>query len=277
MFHWMIGFAILLVMPMVAAQSVVIPDNPHPYQQDKVRFDFENVPARLTIREFRTRWIGDSLVKSGIRRTMQLELDAHGNLRRYVRKSPHGTKVQTYHYAYGPHGPTQVVVREESGMPREFRTYHYNNRGQLQKVEIFDHYRRPIATYHYTWKGNHLTKEVLMHADRVFNHTRVFEYDNEGRLIKDVLRNASDSEEIQIIYSYHDNRIDRIRTVAADADPKEQIFYYDDQGRRQIVQEIQNGDTTTIYFYYPDPTAVDWSRKVRIGRHPVIVERRWEQ
>ncbi len=272
--HRFVGMVVATFgMALAWAQSIVMPDNLHPYLPDKARFDIEGNPSRAVITTYRVRPSADTLQKRGVRRVLALEFDDHGNLRTYRRKSRRGETIRTYRYTYGPHGPIKAEVAEENGVPREFRQYDYDDEGRLRTVEIFDRYRRPVATFHYKWKDGRIRKEAFKHQDAVLNRTTTFEYDEEGRLVEETIRRSEGT--IRTRYTYRNGRLHQMIITSPDGASLQRTFSYDAEGRKSRVQEIEGPDTSEIQYFY-HPGAVDWWRQTRKGRRPHIIERRIE-
>ena len=265
--------ALLLNAPAFLSQSAALISSGQFHQPDYQRFDLHAIPKKVVITEYYARVIADSLRPAGIRRTTTLTFDDHGNLTTAVKESPRTTIRYRYQYTYGPHGPTQLTISYTNGIPRAYRTYEYDAGGRLRKVTVSDQYRRPTEVHTYQWEKGRPTRETIQWLADSTRHEITRRYAR-GLLIEKNVRYHPDSPAaVQTAYTYdaHGRRI-RSQTTPSEGPPVIREYFYDQQGRRIREKETRGTNVAVIQYFYP-PDGQDWTRMVREGRRPAIIQR----
>ncbi len=259
------------------AQSVTLIPQRRLDRPDHRHFDLKRPVDTVVITEYYTRTIADSLRPAGVRRTITLTFDRHGNLKTAAKKSPRHPVQYRYQYTYGPHGPVSLIIAASNGIPRTYRDYHYDPAGHLIKVIVKDRFKRPREIHTYRWDQQKIIREsILFTEDSAIEET---EYQYRGHLLtEEITRFHPDSPAaVRIHYTYDaSGRRRRSKTLRQDGPPILRRYFYDKRGRLVRTEEAEGNRKATIYYHYSG-TGPHWTRMVRSGSRPLIIRRKFSE
>ncbi len=154
-----------------------------------------------------------------------------------------GNLVYDREFSYLPDGSlylsseNKIEKRDGAGMPLSYRLTKYHENGSLMEALINDTKGNLINKILYTHEGGNLAGEKIYNPEGVEIGAKIFQYNEDGSLSREVRGGSAGSGSVWYIYQYHENKMRSVVATAYEKDSADYITYseYDTRGR-----EIKN-------------------------------------